>query len=230
MYPNGIMRPSAVIRELQESANLCSEEQGPSEKELRDNGYAFVVSRMTVSIYDDIKRYEKLTSQTWAADIGGAFSYGRCYNILREGAPIVEASAIFALLDTNRGRPVKNGTVQLNYCTDEPLLLDVPSRMIMPPQDIFTLAGEHTVRLSETDANGHMNNTRYADMICDFIPDMNNRKVVRFTISYLAEAKLGEELKIYRAETEPGTFCFRTVRSDGRTNVEVEIVCDDTDN
>jgi len=227
IYPNGTLRPTAIIKELQESANLCSEEQGPTENELRERGYAFVVSKMTVSIYSDVKKYDDVEVSTWAADLGGAFSYGRCYEMRRNGELVCEALAIFALLDTERGRPVKNGTVELNYCSDEPLILDVPARLYLPSQDCFVLAGEHTVRLSHTDANGHMNNTRYADMLCDFIPDMQSRRALRITITYQKEAKLGEELKIHRCETEYGVFFFRTLRSDGKTNIEAEIVCED---
>ena len=131
------------------------------------------------------------------------------------------------MLDIERGRPVKKGAIPLNYCTDEPIMLDVPTRIHMPDADALAIVGEHTVALSECDENGHMNNTRYADMLCDFIPDMNSRRVLTFSISYLAEAKHGEELTVYRAETEDGVFCLRTVRADGRTNVEAEIVTEE---
>ena len=226
-YPNGLLRPSAVIKEMQEAVNLCSEEHGPSGDALRRMGYAFVVSKMTVSIYGDMRKYEDLTASTWATDAGGSFSFVRCFDIRRGGMLVAEGIATFAMLDIERGRPVKKGAVPLNYCTDEPIMLDVPTRIHMPDDDAFAIVGEHTVTLSECDENGHMNNTRYADMLCDFIPDMNERRVLTFTVSYLAEAKHGEELTVYRTETEDGVFLFRTVRADGRTNVEAEIVTEE---
>lgn len=226
-YPNGLLRPSAVIKEMQEAVNLCSEEHGPSGDELRKMGYAFVVSRMTVSIYGDMRKYEDLTASTWATDAGGAFSYIRCFEIRSGERLLAEGIATFAMIDIERGRPVKKGTVELHYCADEISMLDAPTRLHMPDQEFFALAGEHTVALSECDENGHMNNTRYADMLCDFIPNMNGRRVLTFSISYLAEAKCCEELKVYRCESDDGVFSMRTVRGDGRTNVEAEIVTED---
>lgn len=227
IYPNGLMRPTAVLREMQETVNLCSEEHGPSGDELRRMGYAFVVSRMTVSIYGDMKKYRDLTASTWATDAGGMFSFVRCFEIRDGDLLLAEATSTFAMLDIERGRPVKKGVIELNYCKDEPIMTDVSQRIVMPDKEQLTLVGEHTVVLSECDENGHMNNTRYADILCDFIPDMNAKRVLSMNLAYLAEAKLGEELKIYRAETEDGVFCMRTVRSDGRTNVEAEIMTEE---
>ena len=210
-YPNGLLRPSAVIKEMQEAVNLCSEEHGPSGDELRKMGYAFVVSRMTVSIYGDMRKYEDLTASTWATDAGGAFSYIRCFEIRSGERLLAEGIATFAMIDIERGRPVKKGTVELHYCADEISMLDAPTRLHMPDQEFFALAGEHTVALSE----------------CDVIPNMNGRRVLTFSISYLAEAKCCEELKVYRCESDDGVFSMRTVRGDGRTNVEAEIVTED---
>lgn len=226
LYPNGTLRPSALLREMMETSSLCAEAEHPSMDELRAAGYHFVVSRTALSVYGEVRKYEPLTVETWAAQMGGAFSYGRCFRLMRGSTPIVETASIFALLDSTRGRPVRYGEVEMHYCSDKPLELDMPTHLILPPKDCFTLAGEHIVTLSETDENHHMNNTRYADLLCDFLPAPETHRVVRMSLSYLCEAKRGETLKLYRAKGDDGAFFFRTVRSDGKTNLEAEIITD----
>ena len=71
-----------------------------------------------------------------------------------------------------------------------------------------------------------MNNTVYPDMLCDFIPSMKGKMVVRCSINYLNEAPLGETFKVYRAEDD-GSYYFRTVRHDGSVGIEAEIVLDE---
>lgn len=229
LYPNGTLRPSALLREMLETSNLSAEIEHPSMDELLAKGYYFVVSRTSLSIYADVRKFEPLTVETWAAQIGGAFSYGRCFRLLRGKTPVAEAASILALLDLKRGRPVRAGEVEFHYSADKPLELDMPTHLILPPKDCFTLAGEHIVTLSETDSNHHMNNTRYADMLCDFLPEPETLRVVRMSLSYLCEAKRGETLKVYRAKGDDGTFFMRTVRTDGKTNVEAEIITDRTE-
>ena len=94
------------------------------------------------------------------------------------------------------------------------------------------VAGESTVfamtpRYSDMDVNAHVNNTRYAAFVCDFLPEPEKRRVVRFSLSYLTEAAAGEILKVYRADAGDGVFFFRTVRRDGKTNLEAEIVTEE---
>ena len=79
-----------------------------------------------------------------------------------------------------------------------------------------------TVSYSCLDRNGHMNNTRYLDLLCDHIPDFRSRMVTSIGIKFKAEAPLGETIKLYRAKMGD-TYYFRTIRSDGQINIEAEI-------
>ena len=47
---------------------------------------------------------------------------------------------------------------------------------------------------------GHMNNTEYPDMLCDFLPDPSQGLVTRISIDFRREAPLGAEMTILRAE------------------------------
>jgi acyl-ACP thioesterase len=92
----------------------------------------------------------------------------------------------------------------------------------------MSLVGEYTVTYRDTDVNGHMNNTNYADILCGCIPNMKQLRVKSIGINYSSEAVLNEELKIYMSKID-GKFYFRTIRSDGKTNIEAEIITERLD-
>ena len=68
-----------------------------------------------------------------------------------------------------------------------------------------------------------MNNTRYADMLCDFMPYEKTSQIKGISLSYLHEASFGSTVKVYRAEND-GKFSFRTVNDEGKACLEAEII------
>ena len=103
--------------------------------------------------------------------------------------------------------------------------IDAPVRVNL--RDVpLSLCGEREVYYADCDENGHMNNTVYPDMLFSFTPEARMKtgeRVVSLNVSFLNEAPLGDVLRIYTAVND-GVRCFRTVRSDGKTNVEAEMV------
>ena len=72
-----------------------------------------------------------------------------------------------------------------------------PPRFKYDCNDGFVLAGNHTVKLSELDANGHVNSAVYFDWILNYIAAEKNAEPKRISINYIAEALLNEEIEIY---------------------------------
>jgi acyl-ACP thioesterase len=70
-----------------------------------------------------------------------------------------------------------------------------------------------------------MNNTRYADMLWNFLPGHETKRITSLDISYLNEAPLGCELEVYGGDSADGEgYVFRTVRKeDGKVNVLAKI-------
>ena len=55
---------------------------------------------------------------------------------------------------------------------------------------------------------------------------MIGRRVASMAISYLHEAPLGSDIKVYCSEEDDGVFYLRTVLEDGTVNVEAQIIMD----
>lgn len=219
---NFVVTVSNIFRYMQDAANCQMEQDGPSYKELFDRGLAFIVSRFNISLYAPLHSHDRIEVQSWACESKGV-TFNRCYRILRDGLIIAEAVSMWALAGVNDRKLHRVNEFDLNYGTDAMLELDMPARMKIPEEITFSLVGERTVDYSDTDMNGHMNNTKYPDMICSYIGDMKGQRVISMALNFVSEAPLGETLKIYHGESD-GVHYIRTVRQNGNTNIEAEII------
>jgi len=222
---NRVVSASGIMRYMQDSSNYQMEGESPSYNELFDSGLAFVLSRLRLSIYSPLYSHDEITAETWACESHGV-SFNRCYRIMKGDSIIAEAVTVWGLLDMNTHRLRRVDSVELGYSMDEMLELDSPARMRIPADANLVLVGEHRVGYGEVDINRHLNNTYYPDMFCDFIPEMEGNRVTSMGVSFVSEAPRGENLKIYMANYD-GTYYFRSVKEDGSTNAEAEIILEE---
>ena len=221
----GAIRPSAVLKYMQECANLQLYTTGCSYKDLYDSGKAFILSRINASIYTDLHPHEKVRAESWLSDCHGVV-FNRLYKLYRGDDLVAEAASVWGLIGVTDKKIHRVTEIDTSLHSDcDTVDIDIPRRTVRRDLD-YALCGERTVYYADCDMNGHMNNTVYADMLFSFAPEIKQKKncrVVSLNISYLSEAPLGEELKIYTAETD-GIRCFRTVKSNGQVNAEAEFI------
>ena len=100
--------------------------------------------------------------------------------------------------------------------------------------------GQKEVRYSDLDYNGHMNNTYYLDVLCDYVPELaaGTHRVSFARVHYSKEAPLGDVLTILRSDAillsesdaaQYGVpadckYIFRTLKADGEMNIQGELV------
>ncbi len=222
---SGKVRPSLILRYMQETANLQLHNLGPTTDELIRDDRAFILSRINMSVYADLYAYDNISVSSWACESRGV-SFNRCYQIHRNGKLVAEAASVWGLIGISDHKIYRVEDVILGFDTDEPLELDAPRRVHIPRDISLSLVGERPIVYSDLDLNQHMNNTNYPDMLCDFIPDIVNQRILSISISFAGEARLGETLKVYM-QKEEDQYYFRTIRSDGSINVEAMIMVED---
>lgn len=223
---NDIASPSAVLRFMQEAAYMQIQNFKPTMSELRAENKVFVVSRTSMSIYEPLKVCDEITASSWACDSKGV-SFLRCAEITRNGSRVAELSSVWALVDPETRALWRVTDYTPSYGTEPPSELDLPTRIRIPKETPLSLAGEYRVSYADADINRHINNTRYPDILCGFLPSMEGRRVIKFAISYIHEAPLGSTLKVYVSREDEGSFWVRTVNEDGGVNTEAEIVLED---
>lgn len=221
---NSNMRPSAVLRCMQ-SAAYRQLEKGPLCSEyLKDNSLAFILSRINIEFIENIRVGDEVSVQTCPLDSRG-FSFLRSYRISKNGSPAIDCTAVFALKSTKTGALVRvcdvpqldTGRMQQRFSLSD---------RFGAPGGEMTPSGRFFVCFSDIDQNRHMNNTRYPDMLCNFIPEMEKKRVRAMSLSFKNEAKQHDEIRLFCAPTDDDALFFKSVLPSGKTNIEALVKCE----
>ena len=219
---NGIATVTAIMRYMQESANIQVREMGPSNESLREKGHAFILSRFSIEIGEPLFAYDKIQSKTWGTG-NKRLLFQRCFAIEKDEKVICRAHATMGLLDIPSRKLLTAEHYQAGFTYEENFDPPVDERMTLPKStEEMTYLGEYRVGYAVVDMNRHMNNTRYADMMLGFV-NMDHKWVKHFTIRFAQEAPLHEILQVY-GKAEGDVWVFRTLRSDGQLNAEAQFV------
>lgn len=210
---NRVLRPGAILTYFEETADRHIRSVGKSLDDMRDEDkVGFILSRMTMVFYRPVSADVMLTVETWTSE-GRGFSTERSFRAKVGEEIVAEATSMWALMDVEARRPVKIENAPFEFHHEPPLTLDAPVRVAIPRDLPLAAVGERRIAYSDIDYNMHMNNTRYPDMLCDFMPDMAGKRMSRVTMSFVREAALGHTLTVLRGERD-GRMYFRTADGD----------------
>lgn len=195
-------RPSALLGYLQEAATGAAEQFGFGRELLMERyGAVWVVTRTMYRLDRPLFWNDELTLQTWHRGGKGAIMY-RDYDLFSGGERIGEAVSAWVLMHLDTGRIEKLSKFTefaRNYgedrCKDVVL---TKLRFPVEPSPVET----RVMRYSDTDINGHVNNTRYADFACDTVrleEREKNEFVSRLQIDFLAQCWPGETMELLSA-------------------------------
>ena len=217
------VRPSELLMYMQETANLQFVSHGRDLDTERDNdGIAFILSKMCLDLHAPLFAYDDIEVETFTCDSRG-FSFNRCFRILRDGNVIAEALSVWALVNINTGKLMRADEYDVGFENEPILTVSAPLRIKMPPTDCFEEVGTRKIVYSDIDYNMHMNNTRYPNMLCDFMNIEDTSRICSVSLSYLREASLHDTLIVMRAKVGECYF-FKTLGSDGKVCLEAEVI------
>lgn len=195
------LRLSALLQFQEQAGEQQLGEHGLPYAVLKEKGVAFLVTRLQSLVTRLPQMNEQVTLKTWHRDVKGV-QFFRCYSwVDQTGAPLIDSVTAFALVDVNTHRllrpdalkelPFLNEPAAVNACPD-------PKKEIPPA---LTEIAAMRPRWSELDLNGHVNNTRYADFLCDNIPSgMAHKRITAFSIRYEKEILPDDRLVLKAAE------------------------------
>ena len=216
------VRPSALLVYMQETSNRHVAAGGTSLDELRDEkGLAFILSKLRISFRRPLAAFEDIKVETFTCPSRG-YASTRCFRILSGEEVIAEADTLWALVDIKDKALKRTEESGYPFDDEEPLCLDLPTRTRAPSSVELRQVGTRTILYSDIDYNMHMNNTRYPDMLCDYMPLEKVGRVRGMTLSYLREASYGDTLAVLRGEDGDKIY-FKTVNSAGLTCLEAVV-------
>ena len=164
------LKLSALLRYQQEAGEQHLIGAGLAWRAMSAMGMVFVTSRWRTAIHRLPRMEETVTLTTWHRDRKGP-RFTRCYEWRdQQGTLLVEGAMQFALVSVAEHRLLRGDEFMTRAPlpdTERTVACGDPARI---PVGEVAPAGTYTVRWSDMDRNGHMNNTHYPDLALDFVP------------------------------------------------------------
>ena len=210
------LRTSMLFTLMQAASIRHTEALGVGRERTLDRGLLWVVARQRAEIARMPAYGERITLRTWPGATMHVL-FPRYYELLSDGGEtLVRGSALWSLIDV-RSRstafPEEYGVEIPGVETGRELPCLARLRLLETPER-FTFR----VPYSYVDLNGHMNNTRYFDLVEDSLPAAAAGKLLREAqVEYHAEARLGAALDVrwggeggyYYIDAATEQSCFR---------------------
>ena len=208
------LRMSDLFRLLEEASIAHTELLGCTRDKTLDRGLLWIITRQSVEI-DELPAYDdEIIVRSWQGEMQHVF-FPRFYEIERAGEILVRGQALWMLMKEDDRSMVMPEDYDISI-PGRPDADDMMLPAIVIPKDTEPEESMPLVtRFSQVDINGHMNNTRYFDVIDDMLNSSGKRATVPKAVlaNYLSELRLGDEFTLSRY-VKDGTLFFEGV-SDG---------------
>lgn len=195
----GHCRPSAVLCLLQEAATQAAGQLHLSGPEIRDRYGAFwMLARIRYELKRPLLWDEPVTVKTWHRGGKAAVMY-REFDLSVKGELVGQALSAWVLAGIESRKLLHLSEVEEVENTGGGSLCrgDTLRKFRLP--DGLAVAEERRLHYSDTDINGHVNNTRYADFLCDAL-DLERvgagKYVSCLQLCYLTECLAGETIRL----------------------------------
>lgn len=206
--PDGKLSVPAAFELVMDMATEHAEELGMGLAALRKRGLIWVAVRARIRFFRWPGMLERVTITTWPEKPGAI----RCCRdvTLSAGEEILAAARTeYAVLDLASLRPCPMGDVyppELTEKLGEEKVFSEPFARIREKFAPEERLGEYTVRPTDIDMAGHMNNTMYPRMVLDLIPveEQRRRPLGEMELCYRTPCYEGDTLTLYRRETPEG--------------------------
>lgn len=222
----GRMTPGAILRRVQQiGADQCSA-LGLTEQVHAASHTAFLLAKIAMEQRAPICAGQRMTITTKPAGAQRAV-YSRCTTICTpDGAERCALDSRWVLVDTQTRRILRRPpeTLPIPFAAPPAFALD----FTLPRADVQP-DGEETAFYTRCDSNGHLNNTRYADIVCDHMPleQMLSRAPVRMVLVYHSEVPMGRTFTLLRGQADADTWYFLGEGAGGLRHFEAALTLGD---
>ena len=196
-----------LFRLLQAVATTGVASIGAGKEETTDKGYLWVLTRMKVKIAKMPRYMDEITLTTYPGEQIGCF-YGRHFFAKdKDGTILFRVSSTWALLHEGDHKPVMRSPFPHPLTPEkDPDELPRPEKLL-PPEDSHEKE-RRRVTYSMCDLNGHLNNTRYLELIVDakdrsFYKEYTPKEI---TLNFEKEIQEGEEVSLCLKEENENSY------------------------
>ena len=202
------LRLSSVLRIFSEISGADLDDRKITRKVLMSHNMVFLVLKIAVQINRLPIYNERITVSTWEQAIKGA-QFHRGYRMKdKNGEALMEGHSVWVLADHESHSIINPKKYPFEIFSGEDTVIKckkTPPFKIVDAngKKLIKKAGERFVRYSDLDANGHVFNGVYADVVCDSLPaDFVDKKWLSFQLNFINEAKLGDKWDLFIQKTK----------------------------
>ena len=223
----GRCKPSALLRFAQDAAGEHCLQLGTDWDSMAARRYFWAVIRQRMEITRLPKNGETVTVKTWPMPATRVAYPRATEGFDAEGNSLFKVISLWVIMDMDTRAMVLPGKSGVDVPgTSFGTELKAPGGL--PALDAAN-ESIRTVTYSDLDVNGHMNNTRYLDWICDLLPAQFHKAhpMKAVSICYMSEALEGQQLHLSFHESDvfkvDGSLSQTDV-SDGHTRIFSAVV------
>ena len=192
---------SRLFLMFQECAEAHAEVLGIGRSQTTDVGRKWIITRYGVKFNALPKYGDTVKVTTYPSKNNPFFFYRHFYVEDMKGNILITAVSIWAVLDAKTNKIVTNPFGKTTPEESRPFELPLPSKI---EEDALNKIKEHKIEYSDIDLNGHLNNTRYIELI----QNLHNSSFYKdhiydtFCINYFSEIKEDEIVSLYLDTTD----------------------------
>jgi len=205
------LTPGGLLRLAQGVATRHCALLGVTTQRYEETHTAFLLAKLCAQSYRDIPAGKEVLVSTMPSAPVRAVYHRRTTFTLEDGTLAAAIDARWVLVDTRTRRILRKTPPELGLALEVP---PVPEQelpvQIVKPQGELAFLGEEKALYSRCDQNRHLNNTRYADILCDCLPPerFEAGPVRELRISYHREVPMGGTLGLWSRQTGPEEYYF----------------------
>lgn len=207
---HGNAKPGALLRYGQQIATMHAEAAGLNDELYAATHTAYVLAKLALHIDRTPRVDETLTVTTRPERCKRAVNKRITFFYDAAGRQVAVLDSRWVLIDTDKRLILRKHPEAFNDCWAEDVPFELPMKMVKAVPEDCAPAGEYTATYSRCDMNGHMNNTRYVDILCDALPwnVWDEGEVRDLKVYYHREVPRGASFALLQAQTGEKQYYF----------------------
>lgn len=207
---DGTLTMTAIVKIMENAANIHSDKVGDSVFNIRDLSRAWILTDWQIQI-DEYPVYgDEVKTETWSECVTSPLVANRNFIFYKNGTACGIASTRWILLDLTTGRPSRIDSSSLEkYEPEDKTVFEDKKLTKIPVPETFEKEIKIPVRKSDIDFNNHVHNLTYLDFAKEVLPDDDYNKNFRtLRISYKTALKEGSTAICRYAKVENQSVVF----------------------
>lgn len=196
-------RLETIMRYIADIAGIDYTSKGYSHSWLWENGFVFLLSRVSIHINRMPVADEALTMETWERGVKGALFYRDVVFYDKQDNAIVESTTAWVLVNPNTRTILKPSVFTGNIPKYEDKKVNcLPASRLKFKEELDSV-GKRRIVYSDIDGNNHVYNAVYSAIACDFLPqELMEKDIKDFIINFKREAVYGDDIEMMTKITD----------------------------